>query len=133
MFFPGCLQHFEFLLERSGDSGLSRRKIHRGLVPPASARQVRRTLEELQKKGCENHETRPCGTLEHSGHHIAYGGHTNIKGTIEASWRCDRGAMRAQWERDRGAITAQWGRDKGRNRSAIGGDKAVITGKWGAQ
>ena len=51
MFFLGCPQHFESLLERSGDSGLSRREIHRGLVPPASARQVRRTLEELQKKG----------------------------------------------------------------------------------
>ena len=39
------------LLERSSDSGLSRREIHRCLVPPASARQVRRTLEELQEKG----------------------------------------------------------------------------------
>ena len=39
------------LLERAGDSGLSRREIHNRLVPPASARQVRRTLEELQEKG----------------------------------------------------------------------------------
>ena len=36
------------LLERAGDSGLSKREIRDRLVPPASERQVRRALEELQ-------------------------------------------------------------------------------------
>ena len=38
------------LLERTGDNGLSKREIHDRLVPPASERQVRRALEELQKE-----------------------------------------------------------------------------------
>ena len=36
------------LLERAGDTGLSKREIRDRLVPPASERQVRRALEELQ-------------------------------------------------------------------------------------
>ena len=38
------------LLKRASDNGLSKREIHDRLVPPASERQVRRALEELQEE-----------------------------------------------------------------------------------
>lgn len=43
-------QRILFLLRQANDDGLSKREIQDRLVPPASERQVRRALEELQKE-----------------------------------------------------------------------------------